>query len=238
MDNPSGCWSSNSTRFATDVAHGERTSKAVSLFIMFEWPFILDFWFGPLDEEGVPDKSYRQQWFTPSRRFDWGMRRRFSSMVLLASEESLDQWRREPGGALAEILLLDQFSRNIYRGTAMAFRNDPLAQRLAREGVEQGRDTRLPLIQRAFFYMPYQHAENRGMQEEGVALYEQLVRTASGRLRDVLDSFYQSAGRHRAIIDRFGRFPHRNGILRRATTEAEQRWLEDSAHQYSCPQFP
>lgn len=194
---------------------------------MFEWPFILDFWFGPLDEDGVPEKSYREQWFSVNRRFDWGLRRRFSSMVLLASEEGLENWRREPGGALAEILLLDQFSRNIYRRTAMAFQNDALAQRLASEGIQRGDDVRLPLIQRAFFYMPYQHAENRRLQEESVALYDQLVRTASGRLRDVLDSFYQSAQRHQSVIQRFGRFPHRNALMKRASTDAEKTYLAE-----------
>ena len=199
------------------------------LFVMFEWPFILDYWFGPLGDEGVPEKPYREQWFTVDRRFDRSLRRRFSSMVLLASEEGLSHWRREPGGALAEILLLDQFSRNIYRGTAMAFGNDALAQRLAREGVTSGQDTRLPLVQRAFFYMPFQHAEQRGMQEEGVALYEQLAHTASGRLRDVLDGFYRSACRHRAIIERFGRFPHRNRALGRASSGPEERFLVEES---------
>lgn len=196
---------------------------------MFEWPYILDFWFGPLDDEGVPGKAYRDQWFTESRRFDRAMRRRFSSMVLLASEEGLDHWRNEPGGALTEILLLDQFSRNIYRRTAMAFRNDPLAQRLAREGVAQGRELALPAIQRAFFYMPYQHAENREIQREGLALYEQLEKTASGRLRDVLAAFHRSARQHAEIIERFGRFPHRNQVLGRRSTAAEAAFLEDGA---------
>jgi len=149
-------------------------------------------------------------------------------MVLFASEEGLDHWRREPGGALAEILLLDQFSRNIYRRTAMAYQNDPLAQRLAREGVERGDDVRLPLIQRAFFYMPYQHAENRTLQRESVALYDQLVRTASGRLRDVLAGFYQSAEQHQALIERFGRFPHRNSPLKRTSSEAEKAFLANN----------
>lgn len=194
---------------------------------MFEWPYILDFWFGPLDDDGVPGKSYREQWFTESRRFDRAMRRRFSSMVLLASEEGLEHWRRKPGGALAEILLLDQFSRNIYRRTAMAFRNDPLAQRLAREGVAQGRDVALPAIERAFFYMPFQHAENRQLQREGVALYEQLERTAEGRLRDVLSQFHRSARDHAGIVERFGRFPHRNRTLGRPTTSAEVAFLEE-----------
>ena len=196
---------------------------------MFEWPYILDFWFGPLDGDGLPGKDYREQWFTASRRFDRAMRRRFSSMVLLASEESLDQWRAQPGGALAEILLLDQFSRNIYRRTAMAFRNDPLAQRLAREGVAEGRELGLPSIKRAFFYMPYQHAENREIQREGVALYEQLARTAEGRLRDVLNQFHDSARQHADIIERFGRFPHRNQVLGRRSTAAEAAFLEEGA---------
>lgn len=199
---------------------------------MFDWPFILDFWFGPLDDEGVPGKSYREQWFSVNRRFDWGLRRRFSSMVLLASEEGLEHWNREPGGVLAQILLLDQIARNIYRRTPMAFHNDPLAQRLAREGVGRGDDVRLPLIQRAFFYMPYQHAENRELQNESVALYDQLVRTASGRLRDVLASFLQSAQQHQSIIERFGRFPHRNAALGRASTEAENAYLAGSGQAF------
>lgn len=194
---------------------------------MFEWPYILDFWFGPLDDDGLPGKPYREQWFTENRRLDRGMRRRFSSMVLLASEESLDRWRAEPGGALAEIILLDQFSRNIYRRTAMAFGNDPLAQRLAREGVSEGRELALPLIQRAFFYMPYQHAESREIQREGVGLYEQLARTAPrGRLRDVLSQFHDSAREHADIIERFGRFPHRNQVLGRRSSASEKAFLE------------
>lgn len=196
---------------------------------MFEWPYILDFWFGPLDGDGLPERSYREQWFTENRRLDRAMRRRFSSMVLLASEEGLDHWRSEPGGALAEILLLDQFSRNLYRRTAMAFRNDPLAQRLAREGVAEGRELALAPIQRAFFYMPYQHAENREIQREGLVLYEQLERAAQGRLRDVLSQFHSSARQHAEIIERFGRFPHRNRLLGRRSTAAETAFMEDGA---------
>lgn len=195
---------------------------------MFEWPYILDFWFGPLDAEGVPGKAYREQWFAGGRRFDRAMRRRFSSMVLLASEEGLDHWRNDHGGALAEILLLDQFSRNIYRRTAMAYRNDALAQRLAREGVAEGRDLTLPHIQRAFFYMPYQHAENREIQREGVALYEQLERSAQGRLRDVLSGFHRTAREHAEVVERFGRFPHRNQVLGRRSTTTEAAFMEDS----------
>ena len=91
---------------------------------MFDWKEILDFWFGELDEHGLPDSDHRNKWFRSDRRFDQEIRRRFLSMVLFASEQGLDHWRSEAGGILAEIILLDQFSRNIFRGGAMAFDQD------------------------------------------------------------------------------------------------------------------
>lgn len=199
--------------------------------IMFEWPFILDFWIGPLDAEGVPPAEYQRQWYEYDRRFERVLRRRFSTMVLLASEEGLDHWRNEPGGALAEIMLLDQFAPRVYSRTQMAYRNAPLAQRLAREGVEAGRDASLPLIQRAFFYLPYQHAENRPLQKESLTLYDQLRRSGSGRLRELLEAFYQSALENHDTVARFGRFPQRNETLKRRTTEQEQAFLRELAQQ-------
>ncbi|MDX1590270.1 MAG: DUF924 family protein [Oleiphilaceae bacterium] len=195
---------------------------------MFDWPYILDYWFGELDPQGLPDSSHRRFWFNASRRDDQVMRRRFFTLVLLASEGSLSHWRSEPGGALAEILLLDQFSRNIHRRTFMAFRNDPLALELAREGVSLARDVPLPLIQRAFFYMPYQHSESLPVQKEGLDLYHQLTQTArEGPLRELLDSFRRSAQQHHDIIARFGRFPHRNRVLKRPSSADEKAWLEE-----------
>lgn len=194
---------------------------------MFEWPFILDFWIGPLDAEGVPPVEYQQQWYKRDRRFERVLRRRFSTMVLIASEEGLDHWRNQPGGALAEIMLLDQFAPRVYNRTQMAYRNAPLAQRLAREGVEAGRDASLPLLHRAFFYMPYQHAESRPMQKESLELYDQLRRSASGRLAKLLEAFYQSALDNHATITRFGRFPQRNHALKRRTTADEEQFLRE-----------
>lgn len=195
---------------------------------MFDWPYILDYWFGELDENGLPGPEYRRFWFQASRRDDQVMTRRFFTMVLLASEEGLSHWRSEPGGALAEILLLDQFSRNIHRRSFMAFRNDPQALALARDGVEAGRDVPLPLIQRAFFYMPFQHSESLPAQKEGVALYDQLAHSApQGPLRDLLESFHRSARQHHDIIERYGRFPHRNRVLKRESSARELAWLEE-----------
>lgn len=193
---------------------------------MFEWPYILDYWFGELDDDGMPDTRYRQFWFNASRRDDRVIRRRFFTMVLLASEDGLQHWRHEPGGALAEILLLDQYSRNIHRGHTLAFNNDDMALKLAREGVERGRETSLPLVQRAFFYMPYQHSESLPVQQAGLALYDQLAHNAQGRLRDLLEGFHRSARQHHDIIARFGRFPHRNKVLKRPSSTEEKAWLE------------
>ncbi|TVP52131.1 MAG: DUF924 domain-containing protein [Halomonadaceae bacterium] len=192
---------------------------------MFEWPYILDYWFGELTPQGLPDLQSRQFWFNASRRDDQVIRRRFFTMVLLASEDGLRHWRAEPGGALAEILLLDQFSRHIHRRQSLAFRNDALALKLAREGVDRGRDVSLPMVQRAFFYMPFQHSERLRVQKEGLDLYYQLVRTAEGPLRELLENFYRSAQRHHDIVARFGRFPHRNAVLKRPSSEEERTWL-------------
>lgn len=192
---------------------------------MFAWHELLDFWFGELDENGLPDREHRERWFRSSRAFDQEIRRRFISMVLFASENGLEQWRREPGGRLAEILLLDQFTRHIHRGGAMAYSNDRQAIALCLEGLDKGADVPLVPIQRAFFYMPLQHSENRAHQDRSVELYEQLASSHDGPLGAFLGSFLESARNHRSVIQRFGRFPHRNAALKRASTPEEQAYL-------------
>ncbi|MBB5320374.1 DUF924 family protein [Marinobacter oulmenensis] len=196
---------------------------------MFDWKELLDFWFGPLDERGLPDKEHRDRWFRSDRRFDQEIRRRFLSLVMFASEEGLDHWRKEPGGALAEILLLDQFTRNIYRGGALAFASDTLARQRVRSAMAQGQDLALPAVQRAFLYMPLQHSERLEDQDLAVECYEQLAASHDGLLGDFLGSFLQSAKDHRDIIVRFGRFPHRNRALGRPSTVEEKSYLENGA---------
>ncbi|MDO6825085.1 DUF924 family protein [Marinobacter sp. 1_MG-2023] len=192
---------------------------------MFDWKGILDFWFGDFDEHGLPDSFHRNRWFRSSKRFDQEVRRRFLSMVLFASEQGLDHWRTEAGGRLAEIILLDQFSRNIFRGGALAFEQDKLANKLCKEAMRKGHDMALPSIQRAFIYMPLEHSERLEDQALSVECYEQLVASSSGVLQDFLKSFLRSAQDHHEIIERFGRFPHRNQALNRPSTEAEQEYL-------------
>ena len=193
---------------------------------MFDWKELLDFWFGELDENGIPDRDHRNRWFRSDRAFDQEIRRRFLSLVLFASEQGLDHWRKAAGGSLAEILLLDQFTRNIFRGGAMAFDNDRLARQLCRGAMQRGQDLDLPPVQRAFLYMPLQHSEKLADQDLSVECYQQLSATTDGVLGDFLGSFLQSARDHRDIIARFGRFPHRNKALKRASSSDELAYLE------------
>ncbi|MGP4842553.1 DUF924 family protein [Marinobacter sp. 1Y8] len=193
---------------------------------------VLAFWFGELDADNLPDNYHRARWFKSSRSFDWEIRRRFSSLTLVASEDGLDGWRERPDGALAELILLDQFTRNINRGLGLAFDNDRLARRLCREGLDKGFDVMLKPIERAFFYMPLQHSEKLEDHQKGVGFYEQLVASTDGREREVITSFFRSAKEHRDLIARFGRFPHRNKVLRRPNTEEEAQYLESGARRY------
>lgn len=193
---------------------------------MFDWKELLDFWFGKLDEQGLPDREHRNRWFRSDRAFDQEIRRRFMSLVLFASEQGLDHWRDKPGGALAEILLLDQFTRNIFRGGAMAFENDRLARELCLQAMQRGQDLELPAVQRAFLYMPLQHSEKRKDQDLSVECYQQLAATTQGVPGEFLGSFLQSALDHREIIVQFGRFPHRNQALKRSSTPEELQYLK------------
>ena len=192
---------------------------------MFDWKEILDFWFGDLDEHGLPDSDHRNRWFRSSKKFDQEIRRRFLSMVLFASEQGLNHWRKEAGGRLAEIILLDQFSRNIFRGGALAFEQDKLANKLCKEAMRKGYDMALPPVQRAFIYMPLEHIERLEDQVLSVECYEQLVASTSGMLQKFMKSFLKSAQDHKEIIERFGRFPHRNQALGRLSTDAEKEYL-------------
>jgi len=168
---------------------------------------IIHFWF-----EELTDK----QRFAKDEALDAAMRVRFGATVQAAAQGELFEWRSTARGRLAEILVLDQFSRNIYRGTPAAFAQDPQALLLAQELVASGQDMTLPLEQRSFAYMPYMHSESLAIHEQAVQLFSQpgMEGTLAFELR------------HKAIIAQFGRYPHRNAILGRASTVQEQVFLE------------
>jgi uncharacterized protein (DUF924 family) len=182
---------------------------------------ILDFWFGSLDAEGNPLPENMKRWWTKDPAFDARISREFGADLERAARGELDAWTDTARSRLALIILLDQFSRNVYRETLVAFANDPRALAVALEGIERGHDRELSPTGRNFMYMPLMHAEDREVQERCVETFTRAVEEAGDLFRNGLDF----AIRHRDIVARFGRFPHRNRILGRESTPEELEFL-------------
>lgn len=182
------------------------------------WQPILDFWFLPAGTPG--SNEARPEWFRKNAAFDAQIRLRFGPLLEQALSGGLVSWESTPQGTLARILLLDQFTRNAFRDSARAFAGDPLALASAQALVANGGDRQLAPLQRWFVYLPFEHAEDLALQERSVALFSQLQQE-NGTFAVALDYALQ----HRAVIARYGRFPHRNSILGRASTPAEQEYL-------------
>jgi uncharacterized protein (DUF924 family) len=179
---------------------------------------ILDFWFGEPDAEnyGKP----RKEWFNKVPAFDREIQDRFITVYEKAAMGELDNWQNSPDACLALIIVLDQFPRNIFRDTPEAFATDWQALTVAQYAVAQGYDRKLLPVQRWFFYLPFEHSENLEHQRLAVELFEQLSYD-----RDSAEAI-EYAIRHMEIIAKFGRFPHRNAILGRASTPAEEEFLK------------
>jgi len=188
---------------------------------------VLDFWFGGCGPDGALDRARQKMWFSDGRQHDSAIHKRFGKLHRRAARSELDaEWAATPRGRIALIVVLDQFSRHIHRGTAAAFAQDPAAQRLASAGVEQGADRELIPALRAFFYLPFEHAEDVKLQRASVRLFERLAKEVAPAWRKEYASFADYAGHHRDIVERFGRFPHRNRILERASTPEEVEFLK------------
>ncbi|MBD1809673.1 DUF924 domain-containing protein [Microcoleus sp. FACHB-SPT15] len=185
---------------------------------MLQAEAILEFWFGKPDEADY-GKS-RKVWFTKNPEFDDEVRSRFLNVHNQAAAGKLNDWNATPQGCLALIILLDQFPRNMFRGQPQAFATDPQALAYARHAVTQGFDKELPKLQRWFVYLPFEHSENLADQHRCVELCEQLG--DEPEMREAVDYAY----RHLRVIERFGRFPHRNRILGRETTPEEAEFLK------------
>jgi uncharacterized protein (DUF924 family) len=183
---------------------------------------IHDFWFGELDENGLCASDRSALWFGANDTTDTHCRARFGAALAQALRGELDRWAETDRGLIALIVLLDQFSRNIHRGTAQAFAGDPHALALAQEAIHDGRHRQLPLIHRVFLYLPLEHCEDLAVQEQAVALFTALAQSTS---LPQFEQFTRYAAAHRDVIARFGRFPHRNAILGRASSAAELAWL-------------
>jgi uncharacterized protein (DUF924 family) len=180
---------------------------------------VLDFWFLPATD---PDfGKQRALWFRKDDAFDADIGQRFGELLEQAVAGGLREWDQQgPAGMLARILVLDQFTRNAWRGLPASFSGDPLALACARQLVDSGADQALLPVQRWFAYMPFEHAEDARMQERSVALFDALAQANEG-----YDGVLDYANRHRGVIARFGRFPHRNAILGRASTPEEADYL-------------
>ena len=168
---------------------------------------VIDFWFTELTPK---------QWFAKSDELDLHCSQQFKTTLDAAAASELWSWRETPLGRLAEIIVLDQFSRNIYRDTPQAFSQDPLALALAQEAVHHGYDKQLNNDERGFLLMPYMHSESIQVHEEALKLFAE----------PGLESKYDYEVRHKQIVDRFGRYPHRNSILGRESTAEEVAFLE------------
>lgn len=186
---------------------------------------ILAFWFGPHGPEGPVDGAHSSRWWVKDPSFDDEVRRRFGDTMEQAAGGDLDGWRETPHGTLALILLLDQFPRNVHRGTPGAFAQDDKALAVARDAVARGVDRLLPPLGRVFVYLPYEHCEDLAMQEEACRLFEALHAEAPADLKALCAGFADYARRHHAVVQRFGRFPHRNRILGRDSTSEEEEFL-------------
>ena len=182
---------------------------------------VLDFWFGPSND---PDHGQsRQQWFRKDDAFDAQIGQRFGALIESALAGDIDDWLGRPIAplpALAQVIVLDQFTRNSFRGTARAFAGDARALQTARALVATGADRQLNGVQRQFAYLPFEHAEDRSHQRTSVQLFKQLAIDEPAHA-----GLMEWAQRHHDIVARFGRFPHRNAALGRVSTEEEAAFL-------------
>lgn len=181
---------------------------------------VLTFWFGTL-HEGFAEDATRARWFAADATFDAQIRTRFAALPAAAKQGHLDAWKASPRGSLAFILVTDQFTRNFYRGTAEAFACDGLALAAAKAAVRTGHDRHLTFDERCFVYLPFEHSEDLIDQHTSVGLFTRLRDDTPAGKRHITGDTLRFAHQHRDIIERFGRFPHRNAALGRASTEAE-----------------
>ncbi|MEO8752066.1 MAG: DUF924 family protein [Casimicrobiaceae bacterium] len=178
---------------------------------------ILDFWFG---RPGSPERATaRDAWFRKDPAFDAVIRERFGDAISIAVAGGFGEWCGSADGALARVLLLDQFTRNVYRDTPRAFAGDARALATAQEAIDRGYDHEVEPSGRWFFYMPFEHAEDEAAQRRSVALFGALARDTGDA------SLLEWARKHAEVIFRFGRFPHRNAILGRKSTPEESAFL-------------
>lgn len=188
---------------------------------------VLDFWFGSDADDAAVARERANLWWSKNKATDDEIRSRFEDTVQSALAGQLNEWLAIARGRLALIILTDQFPRNIYRDTRLAFFGAAKALEVCIEGLEQGTDRRLRPIERVFFYLPLEHAEDIKHQDLSVKCFGELVAAAPAEQRPIFEEYLDFAVLHGQIIERFGRFPHRNKLLGRESSAEELAFLAE-----------
>jgi uncharacterized protein (DUF924 family) len=193
---------------------------------------ILEFWFGTFPNAWTIDESRYDMWFKNGAAYDSQIFSQFGSDYFRAVDGELDSWSESPRGRLALIILLDQFSRHIHRGTAEAFAQDEKAQQLCVEGIGAGDDLNLHPCERAFFYLPLEHAEDLERQILSIEAFKQLVQDVPEGYRQPFEDALAWAQKHHYVIEKFGRFPELNEMLGRESTQEELAFMQEGQYSF------
>lgn len=191
---------------------------------------VLEFWFGQAEDCDQYLQQQNKKWF--SSALDDQIQQRFGELTQHAVAGQLNHWSEQPRTRLALILILDQFSRNLFRGTPQAFAQDPHALDLCLNGLDHNMTNGFKIAERAFFKMPLQHSENLEIQERSVREFAALRDQAPEAAQKQAEGYYRFAVLHRDIVKKFGRFPHRNQILGRVSTEEEKTYMAEGGQTF------
>jgi uncharacterized protein (DUF924 family) len=186
---------------------------------------VLDYWFGDLDQTPSYFARHNRLWFGGEAEVDEHIRTTFEADLELAVAGQLGRWEETPKGSLALIVLLDQFSLNLYREQPRSYEQSALAVPIAERAIGQGRDWVLTPAERVFLYLPFEHGETLALQARSVALFDALAQSSTPALREVMADYHHWAVRHQRVVARFGRFPDRNEVFGRPSTPEELAFL-------------
>ena len=189
---------------------------------------IIRFWFGKLNENGVPSKEKQKIWWIKDPKIDEFIKKNYEKYIIKAVNEELYQWEKTPDGTLALIIVLDQFSRNVFRNSAKSFTQDKMALKISNACIKNSYDLELEPIMKSFIYMPYMHSEDINDQLESLKKYDELEKESRSNpeLHRIIVQSKDFAQKHYEIIKKYGRYPHRNSILGRKSTDEEIEFLK------------
>ncbi len=193
---------------------------------------VIDYWIGDALSDPTSVKRMSKIWYSADKKVDAEIREKFGALLHTAEQGALTAWQNSPVGQLATIILLDQFTRNLYRGSAEAWKNDKLALAIAEDCVATNSHLKLPLLGRVFLYHPFHHAESILAQEKAVVLFSTLYEEAPREWKASLKGFRDFSKKHCDLVRQFGRFPHRNQALGRRSTHEEIEHLEQNTRKY------